>query len=126
MITFTNYAGYFLLILVGYHYINEPVGFSTAGSIATAIFAICISSLYQGYKPGRKNWFGWGLISAGCLILATFSSFKLLLLIPGVLIIIGFRWAELPFKWHSSGGDGGGMGGDGGFDCGGGDGGGGD
>ncbi|MCU7836039.1 MAG: hypothetical protein KZQ83_12425 [gamma proteobacterium symbiont of Taylorina sp.] len=124
MITFANYVGFFLLILVGYHYINEPLGFSIAGSIATAIFATCIASLYQGYEPDRKNWLGWGLISSGCLILASFSSFKLLLLAPVILIIIGFRWAELPFDWHSAGGGDGGMGGDGGFDCGGGEGGG--
>ncbi len=65
MITAAKYTGFFLLILVGFHYINSPLGFSIAGSVATAIFAGCLIEIYQGYKPYRKNWIGWGLIISG-------------------------------------------------------------
>jgi len=119
MITIAKYTGFFLLILVGYHYINEPIGFSIAGSIATVIFAGCLIEIYQGYKPDIKNWFGWILITSGCLILASFSSFRLLLFIPVIIIVVGYRFAELPFHLHSvdsDGGDFGGCGGDGGGD----------
>lgn len=108
MITFIKAAGFSFLILVGYHYINKPLGFSVAGSVATAIFAICLMSVYQAYEPDRKNWIGWSLIASGCLFLATFSSFSFVLLVPGCMIIMGYRLAELPIKLYSGGGDGGG------------------
>lgn len=112
MITIIKCIGFFLLLLVGYHYINKPLGLSLAGSIAIAIFALCLMSIYQTYRADRKNWLGWGLIASGCLLLATFVSFNLLLLLPGLLIIAGYRLAELPFPGITGGsGDAGGLGG---------------
>lgn len=127
MITLAKIIGFFLLILVGYHYINKPLEFSIAGSVATAIFAICLTALYQTYNADKKNWLGWVLIAFGCLVLSSFSSFNLLLILPVLMIVTGYQLAELPFNWYSSGGDGGhsgsdswgcdgGSGGDGGGD----------
>ena len=120
MITISKIIGFFLLILVGYHYINKPLGFSIAGSVSTAIFAICLTSLYQTYKPDGKNWIGWALIASGCLLLATFTSFSIFLLAPGGMVVIGYRLTELPFNLYTGGGDGGDsfgdFGGDGGAD----------
>lgn len=116
MITIAKIIGFLLLILVGYHYINNPLGFSIAGSIATVIFAICLMSIYQSYIPDGKNLIGWGLIAFGCLILATFSSFSLWLFLPGFLIVAGYRLAELPFSMSSIGGDSG-LSGDSGGGC---------
>jgi len=82
MITLLKIIGFFLLILVGYHYVNEPLGFSIAGSLATGIFAICLLSIQETYEPDKKIWIGWGLISSGCLLLAAFTSFSFFLLAP--------------------------------------------
>jgi len=118
--------GIFLLCLVGYHYINDPVGFSVAGSMATAIFGICLTVVYQGYQPDIGVWIGWGVLGIGCLLLALFVEFSWLLLFPTVLIITGYRMTSLPFELSgggyiggsdSSGGGDAGCGGDGG--CGG-------
>ena len=98
MATIVKFVGILLLILVGYHYINKPLGFSVAGSVATGIFAICLTSVYRTYIPDGKNWIGWALIASGCLVLAGFSSFNMLLLVPGVLIALGYRLtADLSF-----------------------------
>ncbi|WP_428624000.1 hypothetical protein [Sedimenticola sp.] len=125
MITVLRLFGIVLLILVGYHHINEPLGFSVAGSIATAIFGLCLTALYQPYHPDTGNWIGWVLISVGCLFIAGSTKLSWLLTIPAIMIIVGYRFASLPFDMGSGyGGDGGGS--DGGFDACGGDGGGGD
>ncbi len=126
MTTIARLTGLLLLILVGYHYINQPLGFSVAGSIATVIFGGCLLEVYRAYAPDLRNWIGWALIGAGCLALAAFSSFSLLLLLPAVLIVLGFRLAELPFDLSHIGGagSGGDSGGSWGDSCGGGDGGG--
>ncbi|WP_157606754.1 hypothetical protein [Sedimenticola selenatireducens] len=112
MITALRLFGVILLILVGYHYINEPLGFSIASSIATAIFAICLTALYQPYQPDTGNWIGWGLIGFGCFFIAGFKTFSWLLAIPSLMIILGYRLATLPFDFGSS------RGGDGGSSCG--------
>ena len=93
--TLTRIMGCLLLILVGYHYINEPVGFSTAGSIAAAIFALCLLSVYRGYFPDRRNWLGWCMIAVGCLILGHLSTVDLFLLVPLAIISAGVWLAEL-------------------------------
>ncbi|MCB1763582.1 MAG: hypothetical protein KDI27_10670 [Gammaproteobacteria bacterium] len=119
--------GCLLLILVGYHHINEPIGFSTAGSIATGLFAACLTSVYPGYHPDRRNWIGWCAIACGCLLLAGRNSIDMLLTIPLTLVGLGFWLAELPIEpIHPHTGDGtfggdGGLGGDGGGCDGGGD-----
>ncbi|MCW8929004.1 MAG: hypothetical protein OQL19_02050 [Gammaproteobacteria bacterium] len=125
MISIIKIFGFFLLILVGYHYINEPLGFSIAGSIAIVIFALCLTSLYQAYKPDLRNWVGWGFILSGCVLLTLFTTFNLFLIIPVIIIVLGYRLAELPFNLYH-GGNGGGHGGDSFGDFGGCDGGGGD
>jgi|GEM_PF-3010327 len=108
MITALKLCGVILLILVGYHYINEPLGFSVAGSIATVIFAICLAELYQSYQPDTGNWIGWGLIGLGCLFLAGFTTFSWFLVLPALMIILGYRLASLPFDFSlSRRGDGG-------------------
>ncbi len=119
MATIVRLFGIFLLCLVGYHYINAPVGFSVAGSIATAIFGICLTVVYQGYQLDSGNWIGWGLIGFGCLLLALFTKFSWLLLFPTILIIMGYRLTALPFELSGGGyvdvgGSDGGFGGDGG------------
>ncbi len=125
MAIFIRLFGIILLGLVGYHYINNSVGFSVAGSIATIIFGICLIEVYQGYQPDTGNWVGWGLIGFGCLLLALFKEFSWLLLLPSILIIIGYRLASLPFSlsewgYGGTGGSDGGLGGScGGDGCGG-------
>ncbi|MCP3849817.1 MAG: hypothetical protein GY694_06210 [Gammaproteobacteria bacterium] len=106
MITLLKIIGFSLLILIGYHYVNEPQGFSVAGSIATVIFSICLLSIQETYEPDGKIWVGWGLISSGCLLLATFTSFSFFLLVPVGGIIAGYKLAELPFNLSSGGGGG--------------------
>lgn len=96
-----------------------------AGSIAIAIFGICLTVVYQGYQPDIGNWAGWGLLGLGCLLMALLAEFSWLLLFPAVLIIIGYRITGLPFELSGGGyvaGSDGGGGVDGGG-CGGGDGG---
>ena len=113
--------GVLLLIAVGYHTINEPLGFSLSGSIATGIFALCLLMTYKGYQPDQKNWIGWGVIVFGCLFLALLEP-GIIMLFPLVIIFIGIWLAELSMgEWKGggdSGGDGGsdGFWGDGGFD----------
>ncbi len=126
MTSIVRLTGLFLLVLVGYHCINQSLGFTVAGSIATVIFAACLLDVYRGYVPDLRNWVGWALITGGCLLLAAFSTFHLLLLLPAVLIVLGFRLAELPFDLSRIGdaGSGGDSGGSFGDSCGGGDGGG--
>jgi hypothetical protein len=68
--------------------------------------------VYRGYAPDGGNWVGWTSIGAGCLMLAAFSSFNIWLLVPSVLIVLGFRLAESPLDLWSVGGYGG-YGGDG-------------
>jgi hypothetical protein len=125
MIALVKLTGLSLLVLVGYHYVNQPLGFSVAGSFATVVFGVCLMTVYRGYVPDGKNWTGWSLIAVGCLWLATFGSFRLSLLLPVVLIVFGFRLTELEIDMPRGGG--GGWGSDGGGDigdsCGGGDGG---
>jgi len=128
MTTLVKLSGIFLLILVGYHTINEPLGFSVAGSVAIVVFAGCLLAVYRGYAPDGKNWVGWSLIAAGCLLLSTFESFSFWLLAPAVLVLLGFKLTELtielpPGNGGCHGGDGGGgfgdfgdSGGDGGGD----------
>jgi len=115
MATIIRLLGIFLLGLVAYHYINNAVGFSVAGSIATAIFGICLIEVYQGYQPDIGNWIGWGLIGFGCLMLALFKGFSWLFLLPSILIIIGYRLASLPFNLSGYGTTGGTGGSDGGL-----------
>lgn len=103
MITLLRLTGLALLVLVGYHYINEPLGFSVAGSIATAILALCLSVLYPAYQPDAGNWMGWGLICVGCFFLAGFTRPDWLLIIPGTMIMLGYRLAALPFDFGSPG-----------------------
>ncbi|MCB1750669.1 MAG: hypothetical protein KDI74_03030 [Gammaproteobacteria bacterium] len=123
MTTIARLTGLLLLMLVGYHYINRPLGFSVAGSIATVIFAGCLTAVYKAYAPNPGNWAGWALIAAGCLLLAAFRSFNLLLFLPALLIVLGFRLAELPFELSPGGDSGSGIesGGSFGDSCGGGD-----
>lgn len=116
MTTLSRVIGILLLILLGYHYVNEPVGFSVAGSIATGIFAICLTMVYQAYQPEGKNWIGWIMIVVGCLVLAAFDAFSLFLFVPIALIVVGYRFADLPLEFKSydgGGGSGGGSFGDG-------------
>ncbi len=119
MATIVRLFGIFLIGLVAYHYINAPVGFSVAASIATAIFGICLTVVYQGYQPDSGNWIGWGLVGFGCLLLAMFTNFSWFILFPAILIIIGYRLTALPFELSGGGyvgvgGSDGGFGGDGG------------
>jgi len=113
MAIFIRLFGIILLGLVGYHYINNSLGFSVAGSIATIIFGICLIEVYQGYKPDTGNWIGWGLIASGCLLLSLFKEFSWLLLLPSILVIVGYHLTSLPFSL-SGGGYGGAGGSDGG------------
>jgi len=108
MASLVKFLGLILLVLVGYHYINEPLGFSVAGSIATVIFAICLMAVYRGYRPDGRNGVGWLLISLGCLTLALFDGISIFLLMPLMLIVAGYRLAELPFDPTTGGGSGGG------------------
>ena len=125
MINIAKLTGFFLLILVGYDYINEPLGFSIAGGIALSIFALCLMMVYRTYEPDRINGIGWLLITIGCLILSTFTSLSIMLFVPIVIIVLGYKLADLPFSLASGsgygdsgdfgdscGGDGGGCGGD--------------
>ncbi len=124
MTTLARIAGLLLLILVGYHYINRPLGFSVAGSIATGIFAVCLLQVYRGYLPDARNLGGWAMILIGCILLSASSSFSVLLILPFILILLGYRVAELPAEFPRGGGDAGGATfGDsgGGGDCGGGE-----
>ena len=123
MVTAARLIGLTLLILVGYHYINAPLGFSVAGSIATVLFAGCLLALYRGYRPDAQNWLGWFAIAAGCLSLAFFPTVSCWLALPLALIVLGYRLAALPFGLPRGHGDDGGTDGVGGFDDGGGDGG---
>jgi len=109
--TLTRLMGCVLLILVGYHHINESLGFSTSGSIASAIFAICLISVYRGYLPERRNWIGWCAIAAGCLVLGNRFTIDLILILPLALIAMGIWLADLSFGRLHSYGDGGGAGG---------------
>jgi len=104
MISAIKLAGLLLLILVGYHYINQPLGFSLNGSIATVVFGICLLCVYRGYDPDAGNWIGWGLITAGCLLMALISPFSVLLLAPAVMIVVGFRIAGLALGPSARGG----------------------
>ena len=118
-------AGCLLLLPVGYHYINQPLGFSNAGSIACGLFSLCLISVYRGYHPDLRNWIGWSTIAVGCLLLASRSGIDLLLALSLIMITVGFWLAELSFGGLGSQGGDGGFGGDlGGCDGGGGDGGG--
>ncbi len=118
MTTLVRMAGLGLLVLVGYHYVNAPLGLSVAGSIATAVFGICLMGVYRDYHPNRRNWLGWVLIAAGCVVLAAFESFSFALVTPAALIVAGYRLAELPFDVRGGGDAGGGdFGGDGDFFC---------
>lgn len=117
MILLVKFCAFLLLILVGYHYINEPLGFSIAGSIATAILALCLLSIYRSYQPDAKNWLGWLLICSGCLLLSAFNTFSVFLLLPILLLAAGYHLAELPWGGLSSiGGDSGPGDSGGGFD----------
>jgi hypothetical protein len=98
MTTIARLTGLALLMAVGYHYINEPLGFSPAGSIAIVIFGACLTLVFPGYAPDARNWVGWSLIGAGCLLLAAIASFSWWLLIPGVLVVLGFRLADLAIE----------------------------
>jgi hypothetical protein len=124
MVTLLRIFGFFLVGLVGYHYINDAIGLSIAASVALILFGGSLILLYRGYDPDGGMWLGWGLIIAGCLILSSFETFNWLLLIPIGLYVSGYRLAGLPFEL-GSGGDGGGFGSDGdscdfgGGDCGG-------
>jgi len=125
MISALKFLGMVLLVLVGYHYINEPLGFSIGGSIATALFGLCLTLLYRPYQPEAAQWIGWGLIAVGCLFIAGASSLSWLLLIPALMVITGYRLTALPFELKGGDGaggldsDGGGWGCDGGGDGGG-------
>lgn len=119
--TLIRITGCLLLILVGYHYINEPLGFSTAGSIAGVIFSICLLSVYRGYLPDRRNWLGWCIIAVGCLILGNRSTVDLFLIAPLAMISTGIWLADLSFgrpHCHAESGNAGGDSCDsGGGDC---------
>lgn len=123
MTTIARLTGILLLILVGYHYINHPLGFNVSSSIATGIFGICLTTVYRTYEADHRIWIGWALIASGCLILASFTAFNLLFLVPSLLIVLGYRLAELPFDLSGLGGNGSGGDSGGGFgdSCGGGD-----
>ncbi|MCG8428978.1 MAG: hypothetical protein MI754_16605 [Chromatiales bacterium] len=111
--TIPRLIGVLLLILVGYHYINEPLGFSLSGSVATVIFGICLTSVYRSYHPDQKNWIGWGLLAGGCLVLGNLSNLiTAVVILPLLMIIIGFKLTELSFgSWYYGGRDHGGFGG---------------
>ena len=47
-------SGVFLLILVGLHWINFPMGFSVAGSVATVLFALCLIEIYWLFSERRN------------------------------------------------------------------------
>jgi len=105
----TRLAGCLLLILVGYHHINEPLGFSAAGSVAAGIFALCLMSVYRGYRAEYRNWIGWCMIVSGCLMLGNLSTIGLIMIVPLALIGAGFWLADLsPGRPHSYA-EGGGM-----------------
>lgn len=112
--TLSRLAGTLLLIAVGYHYVNQPLGLSVSGSIATAIFGVCLTTVDEAYRPDRINWIGWILIGSGCLIFSAFSAISLLQILPCALIVTGYRMAALPFGFPPGGGDGG-ISGDSGF-----------
>ena len=124
MITLLKIAGIFFVALVAYHYINKPLGFTPAQAVALVFFSFCLIELYEGYRPDRKNWTGWGLIATGCVVLAGFTAFSWLLLLPAGLFVSGYCLAELPFDIRSLCGDGydfsDGSGSSGGDGCGGG------
>jgi len=105
--TLSRLAGTLLLIAVGYHYLNQPLGFSVNGSIATAIFGVCLTTVYEAYRPDGKNLIGWTLIGSGCLVFSAFSSISLLQILPCAVIVAGYRMAALPFGFPPGGGDGG-------------------
>lgn len=106
MITVLKLFGFLLLILVGYHYINEPIGFSMTGSIATGIFGLCLTTLYQGYTFEMGEIIGWLLIGLGCLLLSILDTFNTLIILVIIFIVYGYRMAGLPFNLPD--GDGGG------------------
>jgi len=91
------------------------------------IFAGCLLTVYRGNVPDGKNWAGWSLLGAGCVLLAAFDAFSWWLPVPGILIVLGFRLTELTIELPRGDGDysAGDGGGDSGGSCGG-DGGGGD
>ncbi len=124
MLRVVNLIGLLLLMAVGYHYINAPLGFSPAGSAAAVVFAGCLLAVYPGYVADGRNWLGWSLIAAGCLLLAAFDSWSWWLPAPAVLVVLGFKLADLSIEVPP--GAGGCHGGDGGGDLGCGDGGNGD
>ncbi|MCB1760654.1 MAG: hypothetical protein KDI68_12840 [Gammaproteobacteria bacterium] len=124
MITLLRLAGILLLILVGYHYINQPIGFSVAGSVATVIFGICLMELYPGYRPDPSMLGGWLLIGLGCTMIAMLSGFGWSLAVAIIVLLIGYRLACLPIDFGSSAGHGADTSGFGGSCDGGGDGGG--
>jgi len=77
MVPLLRLSGVFLLILVGLHWINFPMGFSVADSEVTVLFALCLIEIYPGYSPNAGMWVGWLLIITGCLILAMFDSLNM-------------------------------------------------
>jgi hypothetical protein len=105
-------TGILLLILVGYHFINQPLGFSLMGGIATGVFALCLTTVYRGYAPDRKNSLGWGFIVVGCLLLGNLSSMGPVVLFPLLLVFAGIWLAELPLGKLTGDGDAGGFDGD--------------
>jgi hypothetical protein len=95
MTTIARLTGLVLLMAVGYHFINEPLGFSPAGSVAVVILGACLTLVFPGYVPDARNWVGWSLIGAGCLLITAIASFSWWLLLPGALVALGFRLADL-------------------------------
>jgi len=97
-------GGFLILMLVIYHYINEPIGLSLSGSIAVSAFAICLIELFPEYKPDGRVWFGWGLISIACLIVAMADTLNWMPAIALLIFIFGYRLACLPFNLGASSG----------------------
>ena len=135
IIKFLKLIAFLLLIIVGYHYANQSLGFTHYECISIVILSICLFSLYDSYHVNKKNVFGWLLIFFGCFVISRFSELSFWILIPIVVTFFGFSLAELSVGRHrrvgigspyyeGSGSDNdycGGSDGGGGGDCGGGD-----